>query len=440
LWNTSFYESKVPPEYKFLDINEVGYLLCRTIIVALGEFFSSNGQITPNNSFLNNGLGMKQSTFLLMLRQQLIYMFADSQCLGQFLVPDVDSNGFQPFVCGSNCFPQEPAGRMKITNALNENLKMLKMVIRPYETKNYNSNKNHVTQIPVWGAFKGYAMLNFTYTNSLDVATNLFLPETDDYPNIWDCSFTDGTVADINASTLIDGAIAFWNEYVTALSVVLSSLDTIGGDSNGSPLLQFTRYVKYTSLDEKIQSLEKVLEPNERVPKMYENCVTQRKKIGRTKSEKDISVDRVLAIPQSTVLSEYPLAISGSIKITPTHKEFFPDLILPVMDSISTDGVPSQSQIQIALMEPYSLTKNHIDGFFNNRAQELENSLPNHIVGIAGRKTSLCLYLDAMSKTGHGAFLGDLFSTAGDIANVFGFSGVGAVAKGIGGVANAIGI
>jgi len=373
---------------------------------------------------LDSGLGMPQSTFILMLRQQLLWMFVDSQCLGQFLSPDVGSTTFQSFLCGSNCYPREPSSKMRVTGVFNENMRMLKMVLRPYVTNNFLSNRNHITQIPVWGMYKEYALVNFTYVNSQGIVTNLFTPEPSDAPNVFDGTFNSGDVADLNTSPPIQAAVADWNEFVNALSNIFASLDTLGGDSNGSPLLQFTRYVQYIAVDERAQKREKhevVLLEGQRVPKLFKSYVTDRKRLEKQTSKKEIVfVDHVMSIPESTPFSEFPLAVSGMIPITPTHKEFLCDLIIPTIDSASTDNLPSQSQYQVAVLEPYSFVKSAPGEILSSRAVELNASTYHHVVGLAGRKSALAGFLTALSDNNEGGFFGDLFSFAGEVANTFG--------------------
>lgn len=447
-FKTSYYTGAKTPIYRFLDIAEAAFLLSETLVAAVSSYLQTNQVVNGNNSFLDVGLSFPYSVFLLMLRQQILYMFADSQCLGQFMSFETGTTAFQAFLCGSNVYPREPPTRMVVPSFFNENLKMLKMCIRPYETKQYANNRNHVFHIPVWGAYLEYGIPAFDYVNSQDIVTSLFAPEgSGPYPDLWDGTMGNDVV-DINSSDRISEAIVEWNDWMISLQNVFSNTDSIGGDSNNAPLLQFTRYVTYNNNNETRQGTkehtrnELVLSPGARVPHMYQRMVRTRKLERKTSKKLEEVIERFISIPDSTVFMEYTKGYSGMVPITPSHKEFLPFFIIPIIDLSSNDGLPSQSQVQISNQEGYSLfkTTDGLETFFASRAAEILAVMPDVVVGVAGRKTQISDFIDQLSKENQGAFLGDLFSTIGNVASTLGFGGVGTVASTLGGIGNAIGI
>jgi len=448
-FNTSYYQGAVPPIYKFLDIAEVAATLAMSMTTALTAYYSSilNQGLSSGLTFLDNGFTFTYQVFLLMLRQQLLWVFSDSQCLGQFQSFEVGNNAFLAFLCGSNCCPQEPSTKLKIPSVLNENLKMLKKCIRPYKTKEYQSKRNHVTHIPIWGAYDGAANPGFFYNNSQGVVKSLFDTENvGPFPSIFD-GVMGNMVIDLNTSSIITEAVTEWNDWVAAITNMFAGIDVIGGDSAGSPLLQFTRYVNYQTEDSKKitgHQSEITLQPRQRVPPSYYPYVKE-VKVERKDSKGKLcyagTPERILAIPNSTVMSEFTAAISGCITITATHKQYFPQLILPIIDLDSMNGLPTQNQVQVSSIEPFSVFKNIGEGTtFASRWDEISSGMNNMVVGLSGKKSPLSDFIKALSDNNQGGFLGDLFSFVGDAANSVGFTGVGAVASTLGSIGNALDI
>lgn len=418
---TAYYRGAVPPIYKFLDLNELAAILAAFMAAARKMFTNNKNEIDDNNGFLNSSFSFTYQIFLLMLRQQVLWMFSDSQCLGQFQSFQTGTNSFRALLCGSNCGPQEPTVKMIIPKVLNENLKMLRMSINKYETKQYKSKRNHVTYIPVWGAFQTYSYIPEIFTNTSNVGVPLFkATQPLEGPDLWDGSWN-GDVYDLNASQIITECVNEWNDWMQSLVSVIDGLEAIGGDACASPLLQYTRYVEYNSLDIRNREAREVKE-KDRVPAQFKKFVTE-VKLERTKS-KGTEIRKIMQVPNSTVAMEWSVGYSGYLPITPTHKEYFPAFILPIIDISSVNHLPSQPQIQVSSLEGNYLNRiNGGDGtenFFNSRYAEITSSLSNYVIGIAGKRTPMSEFITTLGNNNQGAFLGDFFSTIGGITSALG--------------------
>jgi len=434
-FKTSYYKSAVTPIFKFLDLGEFAMYVIQIYLAAV-KTLQSNSSVTSDNTIVYQQFNFSYAEFLLMLRQQLLTMFADSQCLGQFITMDTGNSAFMPFLCGSNCYPAVPEVKMKIPSTLNENLKMLKLSHHHYETLNYNKEKNVVVYVPVWGAFLGNGEYNPTIPSTEGVP--LFVPGGA-APDLWDGTF-DGNVCNINAGDNLSSIVTEWNQRIEAMENLFSGVDTLGGDCNGSPLLQYTRYVQFVSPPDVAEETKK--------PYVIE-ALGKHVKIERTKSNKNIVTGdtpgyrKVYAIPGSNPVVEYTTAMSGYLPITATHKQYFTDLFLPIIDVTPGDGIPGQSQVQTATMEPYSI-KTDFDptkpNLFNNRANQIQMAMHHYVCGVAGKKSPLTLYIESLAESNQGAFLGDLFAFVGDASTSLGFGGIGTAAKFASGVANTFGV
>jgi hypothetical protein len=403
-FKTSYYQGAVPPIYKFLDIAEVAGALALTVIAAFQSYLQTNQVINDDNAFVLNGFPFSYNVFLLMLRQQIIWMFADSQSLGQFMTFETGVTSFQAFLCGTNCAPRDPPVKINIPTVLNENLKMLKMFIRSYETKEFARERNHIIHIPVWGAYNEYADPNYQYNNGT-ATIPLFAAPISDEPDLFDGSLGND-VADLNEAQPIMEAIVIWNDWMNVLTNVIAGLDPIGGDSNGSALLQLTRYVSYGAIDAKRKcnaEREFVVRNGQRVPHMYKHMVRERKTIIRenSKSKEVVKIEQVVAIPDSTIYVETSLSISSLIPITPTHKQMVSNFILPIIDLSSANGLPSQTQIQVSSLEIYSMYKSTLvdSPFLRSRADEIQSAVANYVVGVAGKPTALSVFISSLIET-----------------------------------------
>jgi len=416
-WNLSYYKGAVAPIYKFIDLAEIMHTVIQSLLEAIQKFLTANPEIDSDTiAELTGGLGCTWSQFFIMLRQQVLWMFADSQCLSQFLTPQTGRGAFIPFICGSNCFPKAIDVPLNIASVLNENLKCLKMWIRPYETKQFNNPKNHITHIPVVGTWATTTPMNYFIIWN-DTLYPMFLDESTDtfVPNYFDGTGVSNAVVDFNATTLLQEIASTYNSLVNTTINMWSGVSPIGGDSNGSPFLQYTRYVQFNT--------ENIVEiHNTRVfPRHLKQFIVEKEvetKLVRTTSQSktEISKKKVpyYAPPDSTVFTMNTKAISSTIPISATMKQNFGNFILPVIElaELPSMALPSQVQVQTGTLEPFLF-----DGFtenpFNSRGLEIINGMVNMVTGVAGRDSELAAFIKNLAANNQGAFLGDLFAAAG---------------------------
>jgi len=431
----NYYMGAVSPIYKFLDLYELAHLLCLSLVQAIESKLNSATVLSDEDmDILTNGLNVTWSQWIISLRQQVLWMFNRSQNIAQFLTPQTGTGAFQPFLCGSNCYPAMPTILMKIPKFINENLRMLMMCVRPYHTGKFDSPNNNMTHVPVWGMYTTYTPVNYVIFQGA-TAHDLFLPEVSNNPSVFDGSYG-SNVADFNNSDIVTSGINFWNEIVNACANQFGELDTMGGDSMGSPLLQYTRYVAFSST-----FLKKEVGPKVRIPRscrhfmkeveveesvVIEDLVTPRKMNlsreasgGKVKQKRKI---RVYAPPESSPYNEFSVAISACVKVSESFKSLSTDFILPVIELEGSTILPSQNQVQTSNREPFWIKFNPQidDQVFASRALELVGSVPNCVVGQAGHKTAIVEYMDELSKNDQGSTFGDIFSFLGNTANAIG--------------------
>jgi hypothetical protein len=411
---TSFYNGALAPIYKFLDLTEVVHALLSMYISAIQSFVSSTPNLTTEEiTRITSGFGCTYTQFFIMVRQQVLYMFRDSQCVGQGLTFSRLNTGFRPFICGSNTYPRTPITILTIPAVLNENLRCLKMAIRPYVTKQFSSNKNHITHIPVWGTFGGFVPLQYQMTID-GVAINLFQNENSDpnTPSVFDGT-SGGTAVDFNTTPVIATIAQVWNEDMIMLKNQISHPVSMGGDAKSGPFLQFTRYCAFNS-----GNFERDVSMIRRIPTYMKPFVkeveTEERIVKRVNSKENVTTrktKKVYAPPGSTIFSEYTVAYSGMIPITATHKENFCNIILPIVEvTFPMSSIPNVTQVQTAAIEPYILDLQGVGIIQGDRASELSNASINYLKGIAGDGSELASYVDTLNKMNEGGFLGDLFA------------------------------
>jgi len=330
---------------------------------------------------------------------------------------------------------------MKISAVLNENLRMLKMSMFSYTTAKRNNTRNVVTHIPVWGAFKTYSSPIVVYFPQPGEPTAFFAQDAQEsLPDLWDGTWGN-VVADLNKSDLLDDCLDAWNELTNACSNVYGTLDSLGGDGSGSSLLQFTRYVEFTSFGEQQHEIS---DKEARRMTLSDRMLVKERDIevvqsDKRSSKKEIRKLKVYAPPENSVQSEFSKFISGSVPITPTHRAYLSGFILPVIEINVGDDIPGYTQSQVATMEPYAFSIVN-RGLLSSRANEIISNLPDHVVGIAGHLSPFASFVINMSNQDQGGFFGDLFATAGNIANSLGFTGAGAIAGVASNVANSLNV
>jgi len=438
VWNMSYYNGAVAPIYKFIDLAEIMHTLVQSVVSAIQKFITANAEIDSDTAaLLTGGFGCTWSQYFIMLRQQILWMFADSQALAQFLSPQTGRGAFIPFVCGSNCYPKAQDIILNIPAVLNENLKCLKMCVRPYVTKNFNSPNNHTTHIPVIGAFAMLAPLQY-FVRYADTDYAMFLPESDDpfVPSYFDGSGVSNVVVDFNATTLLQEIAGTHNAFVDLTANMWAPVAPIGGESRDSPFLQYTRFVQFNN------DTQAEIHYNHRVPKTLRQYVIEKDvevKLEKKNSLTKIEVPKkkkvsVFAPPNSTPYTESTAFITSTIPISATMKQNFGNFILPVIElSIPpSTALPSVAQIQTGSMEPFSFA-GFTENPFATRGVEIDNGMINMVTGLAGRNSELADFVKKLASQNQGAFLGDLFAAAGAI-----IPGLSPITNIAGGIANAL--
>jgi len=271
-----------------------------------------------------------------------------------------------------------------------------------------------------------------------------FLPEnTDSFtPDIFDGT-SGGSVVDFNETPLIANIVAFSNGVMEQLSSMFSSLDRIGGDSSGSPMLQYTRYCSFNAENAKVeiprsQKFAKGLKRFLVIEEIDENLGTNKLERKSSKAEIKKIKKQYYAPPNSTIFTQYTRGYTGVLPISASMKEYFPDFVIPVIE-INPGTLPSIQQVQIADLEAYEIRFDS-SVIYNNRGSEIASGAVNNVVGLAGKKTELSMFTDELAMKNQGAFIGDIFSTVGNLANVFGFGPIGAIASTAGAIANSLNI
>jgi len=435
-FNTKFYQGAIPPIIKCLDL----YELCLMLAVCMRAAIIDKLNNPPNASIgarLDNGMSMTWRQFQLMVRKQIDWMFADSAPLVQFFAANTTNGPWEAFRQGSNCFPKQPGTIMKLPVVINENLKGLRMCIRPYATKNYNSTRNHITHIPAWGQFKNYVETPFTYQNSQGNPVNLFAPDDPQTPDLWDGSLGN-QVVDLNCNK-VNSFCLEWNDFMQFTDTSWTSVDSLGGSSKNSPFLQFTRHVEWFQAQEDLVISDSYMPEYMRDFVKEETIKIPRKQTLSRAESFDTKKIRTVGSPQgATLVNQATVAMTGIIPITQTHLEYLNLLILPVME-IVPDTVPSVVQIQTAYMEPYKYEKDS-QSVFSSRFVEIQALLRETVCGQAGKETALDNFINKLIESNNGAFIGDLFSFLGNTANSIGIPIAGPLLQGVGGALNSIGV
>jgi len=358
-------------------------------------------------------------------------MFCDSQAITQTLIYGAETpQRWESLKAGSNCCGLIGGSKIIIPQVINENLKCLKEVINHYETEKLNKGRNVVRTIPVWGA---YLTRTTNYNPELsafleNVPYNLFQP-----PNVTDPDFWDGTyqqqVADLNRSPNMTIALEFWNTMVIpTLTQVSTQLEPMGGQHPSSPFLSLARYANYFDVDFDLKDTPewKIKRLPKESVKIREVPVESDKRSSTGTKKPVMMTKRVYAPSGYTMESTVTEAYSAVNYITDTHKEYLPQLIIPVFD-VSTSvnrGIVSRMQVQGQHINNYKTTQygvNALNDLSANRAQDLSVLASLCVTGTAGQSSALALYYKGLGEGSHGGWLGDIFAAATPIVKALGF-------------------
>jgi len=410
---TSYYNGAVAPIFKFLDLTEVVHALLTALTSAMNLYISATPSLSLDQlAEIIGGLGCTYTQFFIWLRQQILYMFNDSQAIGQGITPATSPLGFRPFIVSSNTYGKLPATIALIPQVLNENLRCLKMAIRPYDTKQFNNSNNHITHIPVWGTFGGFVPVNYEVIVD-GTPFPLFLPESSDpfTPNIFDGT-SGGNVVDFNGSGIINDIGVNWNDTQRLLTNMYMGLTSMGGDARNGPFLQYTRYCSFVVVSRDITDMKRVPKHWKPYIKEEEEVISTGGVLQKKNSKASVKSKRLIySPPNSSIFTEFTVGYSGMVPISPTLKENFGNLIIPVIESVNS--LPSITQVQTSTQEPYVLSLTGPGQLVSSRSEEILASTFNYVKGAAGDKSELSKFIEKLSENNEGGFFGDLFSAIG---------------------------
>jgi hypothetical protein len=248
------YNTRFPVIYKYLNLDEVVfalmawyYSLVQAAIATLPIGTSTNSFIQPDIMDALVPFTWSDQQFRIMVRQVILYYYANSAALTQFLKYSNAPNAFEPFRCGSNCYPANMDTTMFMPTLLIENLRMLQMRTFTFPQKFFNK-KNTQTFVPVWGVYPKSIPPNFfgVFLNNetSTFESFIFTGDSSNDPNIIDGVDSSSNVCDLNNSSFVANMIYEWNARITLLSQLSLPTGQLGGSSNGV-LLTTTRYAVY---------------------------------------------------------------------------------------------------------------------------------------------------------------------------------------------------
>jgi len=250
----------------------------------------------------------------------------------------------------------------------------------------------------------------------------MFDPDPVNSPDLWDGTLS-GVPADLNRSENLPQVTGLWNNFIDATRTEWSNITNMGGDSCGSPLLQFTRFVSWAEPSvQKREYADLRFIPrglHSFMQKIEEPVMEKSSKNERKLSRKETRSFYIYNPPSSTIYTERVTDITGIMKITPSHKQYLPAFILPVVEIGTADGIPSVSEVQVATKEMYKLSYAAANNF-DTLGIGYQATIANNVTGQAGKKTEIAEFISELNKTNQGGFLGDIFTTIGAIGNQIG--------------------
>jgi len=427
-----FYRNAVPVIYCPLDLDEVCYYLEKWYLELVNKFASTSSPFTTNELFIACSPFQDYSAqqFRILVRQHVLSYFAD-QASVQFLTYSGDDNGFEPFRCGTNCFPlQKTETALRMPSALIENLRMLAPRSYDYATNNYHSKHNRIVYRPVWGIYK--SVVNNPINLSGTMASGegfsdslLFLGTGANDPNPID-GFRSGQCLDLN-SGMFDLFAAEWNSRVNTLSAQASSTGVLAGSSEGS-LLYHTRFVKYVDdpIGIKVSQYPEMMRRSLQKQYIQRRLIQQegtpslsKDKAVRTNSAKKEDVYEDYYVPPAFALdTQDTIAYASFMPITSTTITLLNQLILPSY-YVNSINAPTQQQIRVATMASYiEVIANRTDRNYKTRAFALDAIAKLSAPGIGSSTNSdeFIAAVKAMNETNGGGFIGDMIAALAPMA------------------------
>lgn len=414
------YNTRFPVIYKFLDLDEVCYALItwyyglvQQAIADTPVGSSQNSAVQPDLIAACAPFTFSAQQFRIAVRQVVLYYYANSAALTQFLRYSSAPNSFEPLRCGSNTYPANLATTLFMPNILIENLRMLQMRTFTFPTK-YPNKKNTQTFVPVWGAYTRAPALNyygtFLSTESSTFGSLLFTGDDTNDPNVWDGLDTNNNVCDLNASQFVSDIIFEWNARIGFLNAFSVPTGQLGGSSNGI-LLTTTRYCVYG-----VDQPQEVSKLSPFIKKFMPPQFVQKKVLTRTVSKKELKEEKEYYIPpDGTLFSQYTTAFSSLTNINESLRSILNYFIFPTV-VIEPANVPTQRQYRVAVMENYVLDINAPKNLANSRSFTITNYGFKMAPGLAASRTDeLSNSVTSLTDKGKGGFIGDVIGALGPL-------------------------
>lgn len=427
LWNVDKYNGPVPIVLMPIDIDEIIFTITQLAVAAIGARRQLAVTSDTDIAAINTQWPFTYMDWSIMWRQQLVTMFAESQAITHTLCYAAGNNRWESLKVGSNCCGLVGAVKALIPQLLNVNLSGLREVIDPYSTKRLNSPRNVVRYIPVLGAYlQRDPEFNVGIAGYGSVPSyQLFGGPDASYPDFWDGTYNN-LPADLNRSPRITRVLDFWNDAVVpAIEQVCAPFEPLGGRHLGSPFLKLARYCSYFAQDFDLGDT-----PAWKIKRLPQHNIKE-KKI-ETKNEKRVSgkvmkelVQYVFAPSGFSYYTTASEAYTAVNTITDTHKEYFPQLIIPVFDVsdsvkrtlVSRMMVQNQHTNIYRTVQYDSVSLNDIS---SSRATELTSLAVLMIKGTAGETSALAKYYANLGNEDKGGFFGDILATLTPIAQAIG--------------------
>jgi hypothetical protein len=333
-FDTINYNTCYPVIYKYLDIDELVYLLqswySELVSQCLNSSVAVSTGVPTDLKFALAPFSYTADVFRTMVRQCVLAMFS-TQSGVQFNRYSAAVGSFEPFRCGTNCYAPNLEVNMFMPSVVVENLRMLMAKALNIKTKFYNP-KNILYIIPVWGAYRNAPIPNVSGT--LDFGEGgigegtLFLPPPDSAPNIWDGTDSSGNVCDFNATPAIKDLLNEWNYRTGLLAQFSLPTTTLGGSGNGI-LLMMTRFADYQIIDVPYSTIPKYMHG-----KLIGSKI--RVPVKRTTSKNALATNKEefeerFIPPQSSLNTQYTNSITTLPVLTDTIKQVLNYFIFPVI-------------------------------------------------------------------------------------------------------------
>jgi len=417
-----YYKTAYPPQFKFLDLDEVVTTLAVYYTKLVAAAISvGNGKASAQTAFAYTPFSCSAQQFRIAVRQAVLSFFAASAPLSQFQQYATDSNGFEAFRCGTNSMPVN-IQEMRMPSILVENLRML-LPAYGFLTTNYQNPKNALMMIPVWGLYRSvvddppnptgtfYSDYQGEFISSFSL---LFTGGSGSDPNPIDGSGTSGECLDLN-SPVVNSIIQEWNVRLNILSAYSTPLSFLTGTS-ATTLLTLNRYCEYKSFEVPLTKIPPYLQ--------LDLNPTHIKKVKRESSSKKTKLN-VKGTPVADdgfediyVPSDFSLAtqvtrgIASMQSITEALKTLVQYFILPSI-AITPGTPPDQRAVRVQNLESeiWDLSTSSQD-FSSSRETQLIAYASLMAPGIAtgGTADELVSIIKHLNDTNQGGFLGDILT------------------------------